>query len=59
MTIEKHLIIGLAFDTTSVNSGVRRDVAVSLEKTFGNELLLLACLRHVMEFLCGAAAIAL
>ena len=29
--IEKHLIIGLVFDTTSVNTGVHKGVAVSLE----------------------------
>ena len=55
-SIKKHLIIGLEFDTTFLNSGVRSGVAVSLEKTFGNKFLLLACRHHVMELLCGAAA---
>ena len=54
--IEKHLIIGLVFDTTSVNRGVHKGVAVSLERTFGGKLLQLACRHHVLELLCGAAA---
>ena len=43
------------FDTTSLNSGVRSNVAVSLEKTFGNKLLRFPYRHHVME-LCGTAA---
>ena len=55
-SIEKHLIINLVFDTTSLNSGVRSNVAVSLEKTFENKLLQLPYRHHVMELLCGIAA---
>ena len=45
--IERDLIIGLVFDTTSINMGIRSGVAVSLEQVFGTKLLLLACRRHV------------
>ena len=54
--IEKHSIIGLVFDTTSVNTGVNKGVAISLERAFGGKLLQLACRHHVLELLCGAAA---
>ena len=53
--IEKYLI-GLVFDTTSLNSGIRSGVVASLEKAFGKKLLLSACRHHVMELLCGAVA---
>ena len=54
--IERDLIIGIVFDTTSINTGIRSGVAVSLEQTFGTKLLLLACRHHALELLCGAAA---
>ena len=54
--IERDLIIGLVFDTTSINTGIRSGVAVSLEQAFGSKLLFLACRHHVLELLCGAAA---
>ena len=54
--IEKHSIIGLVFDTTSLNTGVYKVVAESLERAFGGKLLQLACRHHVLELLCGAAA---
>ena len=54
--VEKHLIIGLVFDTTSVSTEVHKGVAVSLERAFGGKLLQLACRHHVLELLCGAAA---
>ena len=41
--IGKHLIIGLVFDTTSINTGIHKGVTVCLEKAFGNNLLQLAC----------------
>jgi len=44
------------FDTTSINTGIRSGVAVSLKQAFGTKLLLLACRHHVLELLCGAAA---
>ena len=50
--IERDLVIGLAFDTTSIKAGIRSGVAVSLEQAFGTKLLLLACLHHVLELLC-------
>ena len=52
---KKHLIIGLVFDTTSVNT-VHKGIAVNLERAFGGKLLQLACRHHVLELLCGAAA---
>ena len=54
--IGKHLIIGLVFDTTSINTGIHKGVTVCLERAFGNNLLQLACRHHVLELLCGAAA---
>ena len=54
--IERNLIIGLVFDTTSINAEIHSGVGVSLEQAFGAKLLLLACLHHVLELLCGAAA---
>ena len=44
------------FDTTSINTGVRSGVAVSLKQIFGTKLLLLDCRHLVLELLCGAAA---
>ena len=41
--IGKHLIIGLAFDTTSINTGIHKEVTLCLERAFGNNLLQLAC----------------
>ena len=54
--IGKHLIIGLVFDTTSVDIGIHEGVTACLEREFGNNLLQLACQRNVLELLCGAAA---
>ena len=49
--IGKHLIIGLLFDTTSINTGIHKGVTVCLERAFGNNLLQLACRYHVLELL--------
>ena len=54
--IGKHLIIGLVFDTTSINTGIHKGVTVCLERAFGYNLLQLACRHHALELLCGAAA---
>ena len=54
--IGKHLIIGLVFDTTSINTGIHKGVTVCLERAFGNNLLQLACRHHVLELLYGAVA---
>ena len=43
-------------DATSVDIGIHKGVTVCLERAFGNNLLQLACQRHVLELLCGAAA---
>ena len=47
--IERDLMIGLVLDTTSITTGIRSGVAVSLEQAFGTKLLLLACRHHVLE----------
>ena len=38
--IEKHLIIGLVFDKTSVNTGIHKGVTACLEKAFSSFLQL-------------------
>ena len=52
--IGKHLIIGLVYDTTSINTGIHKEVTVCLERAFGNNQL--ACRHHVLKLLCEAAA---
>ena len=46
-------IIGLVFDTTSVNSGVNRGIAVQLQNKWGVDLLEIACRRRIYEIICG------
>ena len=53
--IDKSIIIGLVFDTTSTNSGHISGIVVRLEKHFGRNLLQLACRHHIAELVCGAA----
>ena len=53
--IDPSLIIGLVFDTTSVNSGYISGVVIRLQKEFGRSLLQLACRHHIAELVCGAA----
>ena len=55
LQIEYSKIIGVVFDTTSVNSGYISGVVVNLEKEFGQSLLQLACRHHIAELVCGAA----
>ena len=50
--IERDLVIGLVFNTTSIKVGICSGVAVSLEQAFGTKLLLLVCQHHVLELLC-------
>ena len=47
-------IVGLVFDTTSVNSGIHQGVVVQLQRYFGRVLLELAC-HHIAELESGAA----
>ena len=49
--IGKHLIIGLVFHTTSINTEIHKGVTVCLDRAFGNNLLHLACRHHVLELL--------
>ena len=48
-------IVGLVFDTTSVNSGIHQGVVVQLQRYFGRDLLELACRHHIAELVSGAA----
>ena len=52
----KYLIIGLMFDTASINTGIHKRVTVCLERAFDNNLLQLGCQYHALELLRGAAA---
>ena len=54
--IERNPIIDIVFDTTSINTGIRSGVTVTLEQILGTKLLLLACRHHALGLLCGAAA---
>ena len=54
MDVER--IIGLVYDTTSVNTGVWGGIVRLLEQAFGRRLLQLPCRHHIYELVCGAAA---
>ena len=56
LKVDKSRIIGLVYDTTSVNSGVRGGIVKLLEDAFGRKLLQLPCRHHVYELVCAAAA---
>lgn len=47
-------IIGMCFDTTSVNTGAFNGACVLLEKKIGRSLISLACRHHIFEILLGA-----
>ena len=53
--IDNNRIIGLVFDTTSVNSGSIGGIAIRLQREFSHELAELACRHHIYEILCGEA----
>lgn len=42
-------IVGIVFDTTSANTGVRQGACTLVESTLGHPLLWLACRHHVYE----------
>jgi hypothetical protein len=42
-------IIGMSFDTTSSNTGIRNGACVILERLLGKKLLYLACRHHILE----------
>lgn len=42
-------IVGMCFDTTSVNTGLKNGACVMLEHKVGEELLWLACRHHILE----------
>ena len=56
LEIDQSLIIGLVFDTTSLNTGIHNGVVVRLQREFDHKLLQLPCRHHVYELLCGSAA---
>lgn len=52
--LESH-IIGMCFDTTSSNTGLKSGACTLLEEKLGRTLLNLACRHHVLELLAKAA----
>ena len=48
-------IIGMCFDTTSVNTGIKEIACVQLERKIGRQLFYFACRHHVLELVVGAA----
>lgn len=44
-------IVGMCFDTTSVNTGLKNGACVMLEHKVGEELLWLACRHHILEII--------
>ncbi|XP_044578119.1 uncharacterized protein LOC123260851 [Cotesia glomerata] len=52
-------IVGICFDTTSVNTGDKSGACILLEKKLNKELLYLACRHHIFEIMLkNAAAVA-
>ena len=45
-------IVGLSFDTTAVNTGMKSYACVTLERKLGKNLIWLACRHHVFEIIC-------
>ena len=48
-------IIGMCFDTTTSNTGLKEDACVHLMKQVKRNLLHFACRHHVLELVVGAA----
>ena len=46
--------VGLSFDTTAVNTGMKNGACVTLEQKLGKNLIGLACRHHVFEIICGS-----
>ena len=55
LEINRNLMIGLVFDTTSVNTELHNGIVVRLEKQLGRQLLQLPCRHYIHELLCVAA----
>ena len=49
-------IIGVVFDTTSVNTGEISGIVRRLEDSLGHPILEMACRHHIYELVCGAAS---
>ena len=47
--INKDVIIGISFDTTSVNTGVVSGIATQIQANFGHNLMWLPCRHHIFE----------
>ena len=50
----KENIVGMSFDTTASNTGIRKGACGILEKKLGKNLLHLACRHHIYELVIGA-----
>jgi hypothetical protein len=48
-------VVGLSFDTTSSNTGLKAGACVILEQLLRRDLLHLACRHHILELVAGAA----
>lgn len=48
-------VIGLSFDTTSVNTGVKNGACKIIESQLNKDLLFLACRHHILEILLATA----
>lgn len=48
-------VVGMSFDTTSSNTGLKTGACVMLEHLLGTDILHLACRHHILELVAGAA----
>jgi len=46
-------VIGMSFDTTAANTGLKNGACVLIEKKMGKQLLWLPCRHHIFEVICG------
>ena len=54
----KDWVVGMCFDTTSSNRGIRMGACTVIETMTGRDLLHLVCRHHIMELVDGAAVTA-
>ena len=48
-------VIGMCFDTTASNTGIRSGACLRIEQKLGRDLLYLACRHHILELVLSAA----
>jgi hypothetical protein len=48
-------VVGMCFDTTSSNTGLKTGACVEIERMIGKDFVHLACRHHIMELVVGAA----